>query len=182
MRSLILVVCLLFTSIVHGQSGFADYLSVGSSITYMNFNEDEIQNKEITWAVNLGVPITQRILLGLNYLNITTRIKNSISNENYNKDYFVVGAFVQYDFLKNYKSRLFGEAGVYTGNYCTCDEISGFQKDDLFYYNWGAGVNWHLYRGLFLDISFNAYYIINDVFLKFAYTQYVVGLDYHFGG
>jgi len=165
------------------QRFFADYMIVGSSLTYMrNSNLDSYQTdygySEFTWNFNVGIRVSKRIFTGLQVLNIYS---SQISTK---KDYYAVyGLFTQYDFFNKKPHRLFAEISVSRGNYCTCSGLPT-KVDDLYYIGPGIGydlpIKW--VSGLHLDLSFINYFILNNIQDKYAYTQYVIGLNYRING
>jgi hypothetical protein len=73
------------------------------------------------------------------------------------------------------------EAGLMYGNYCTCEDDDPFKRDGLYYLDLGGSFEMQLSKRIYLDMGFNVYNILNDVKGKYAYTQYIVGLNYTIG-
>lgn len=170
-------------SYIKAQRYFADYMVIGTSLTYMrNSNKDSYKTDygydEFTWNTNVGIQISKRLFTGLQVLNIYS------SQISLPKKYYVVyGLFSQYDFLKSIEHRLFAEISINRGNYCTCVDIP-YQVDDLYYIGFGAGYDYPIKKipNLYLDISFINYSILNKIDDKYGYTQYVIGLNYRLDG
>lgn len=170
-------------SYIKAQRYFADYMIIGTSLTYMrNSNKDSYKTDygydEFTWNTNIGIQISKRLFTGLQVLNIYS------SQISFPKKYYVVyGLFSQYDFLKSNKNRLFAEISFNRGNYCIGDNIP-YQVDDLHYVGFGAGYDYPIKKipNLYLDLSFISYYILDKISDKYSYTQYIIGLNYRLGG
>lgn len=166
---------------VLGQKKFARSLTIGSSYTYI-FNKTEttsgvmaITHQEFTWNTNIALEVLPRWYLGFMYLNI-----RSISELNVNRksQHDLFGVFSQYDFiLPNENSRLFGELQYKYGDYCTCGEFDPFALPDLHYLGLGIGAELPIYKRLRLDLAFYNSLILNEVPLKYNFTQYVIGLE-----
>jgi len=158
------------------QQYFADYVIVGTSLTYINYNDLGNYNSynEFTWNVNVGIRLSESVLSGLQILNIYS---SEFGNK---KDYYsVYGLFTQYDFLKKNANRLFAEISFDRGNYCTCNNIPRY-GDNLYYIGWGGGFEYQIKKipNLYLDLSFIVYNILNKIEDKYGYTQYIIGLNY----
>lgn len=163
---------------------FANELILGASFTYLRFADDDFEYRyhEMTSNINLSTHIAKNVYLGLGYMNIRS-ISKSLVLEKEKNGYFMVGVFVQYDFLPQQKNRLMAEISYHYGNYCTCGKSNPYrpyESSNLSYFGFGGSYDWHLVKGLFLDIGFNVYTIINKREKKDIFTQYVVGLNYHF--
>ena len=162
---------------------FAKNMIVGSSFTWIwkTSSDPAISYKfnEYTWNINTAVSMTRRLYLGLQLLNIYTQGSNQ-SLETFK----IYGMFAQYNLLKQTDHRLFVETSLNRGNYCTCGDSEPYQKDNLYYWGIGGGYDLPLKKilpGLYVDIAFINYLIVSAVEDKYAYTQYVIGLNYRFG-
>lgn len=129
--------------------------------------------KEHTLAANIAFDFSKHFRAGLDYKKIFTN--GVISGKN---QYAVYGAFTQYKFFNNPKRFFFGELGFYKGNYCTCGQGSPYKKENLSYLSFGAGYNVRLYNNLRLDLAFTNAQVVSKVVQPYAYTQYIIGLDY----
>lgn len=181
----ILVVFLLISNISlfsQEDSGgtFADGLVVGGSFTYLRYTERDIEYKyhELTTNINVSTPVYENVYVGLSFLQINT-ISSQIGIEETENHYYMAGAFAQYDFLKNRKDRLLGELSYHYGNYCTCGKDDPYLSPNLSYFGFGGAYDWHIVKGLYLDMGFNVYTIINKRERKDIFTQYILGLNYH---
>ncbi len=185
-KKTLLLFCLLGISIAgHAQKEryFARNMITGTSFTWKPFNNTDPavidRFNEYTWNVNAAVSLNKRIYLGLQLLNVYTNgTMNSLEK------YRVYGMFVQFNMLKQTEHRFFLESSINRGNYCTCGDGDPIRKDNLYYLGLGMGYDLPLrkfLRGLYLDLSFINYLILSPVEDRYAYTQYVIGLNYRFG-
>ena len=158
---------------------FGQRLIIGNSVTYIWEPNAAIPNRyhEITWNKNIAVNINKRIYLGLSYQNIFTR-GSSYSEVDLHENYFLTGLFTQFDFMPKKKNRLFLEASWNYGNYCTCGQRDPYRQEGLQYLGLGGGYDLPLNKFLSLDLSFVVYKILDDVVQKYAYTQYIIGLNF----
>jgi len=181
---IITILLLLFHNPIISQSDFGKTFIVGTSLTFI----PEIENDpslsqynffEYTWNLNAAVSISKRIYTGVQALTIFTngsRVENNT--------YFIMGLFGQFNFIPKQKFRFFAELSINTGNYCTCGNLDPFRVENLVYFGWGGGFDLpmkFLSKNLYLDLSFVAYLILNDVENKYGFTQYILGINYRFG-
>lgn len=161
-------------------SSFLNRTTIGTSFTYIRNRTDEqtIGYREKTWNLNIAVSITSDIDLGLAVLPIW--FKND--GEQLERR-LLSGIFAQYDFIRQFKgNRLFIETGYYRGNHCTCGEQNPYYRDNLSYIPIGGGYEAKISKNLpiHLDLSVLFYQILNKVpDEKFAFGQYIVGINYH---
>jgi len=166
---------------------FLNGFIVGTSLTYIwNSNKkdypvDENFYEEYTWNINFATTLNKRMIAGIQVLNIFTS-GTHVENNNY----LIYGIFTQYDFLakRNKKTALFLEMSINRGDYCTCGHLDPSRKTNLWYHGFGGGIELpikQISEHLFLDLSFYNYIILNKIKTKYNYTQYIVGLNYHFG-
>jgi hypothetical protein len=153
-------------------------LIVGVNYTYVPDTEtigDIIYGpyREHTISFNGAVDIAKHFRVGIDVKMIST--KGAISGNN---KYNLVGLFGQYKFAESKGGFGFGELGYYKGNYCTCGDDIPYKKENLSYLNWGGGYNFKLYNNLRFDLAFTSAQVISNVKGRYAYTQYIVGLDY----
>lgn len=182
MKTLVILFFLMLSCItLKSQNYFADYLIVGSSLTYMRFTEkDEYRfthgYDEYTWNINAGIRLSKRFFAGIQYLNIYS------SDLDLPKDYYkVYGLFTQFNFLNDDNTRLFIEASLNRGDYCLAYNLPS-RVDNLNYIGFGPGVDLQIKKipNLYFDFSFINYFIANKIKGKYSYTQYIVGLNYRF--
>lgn len=162
---------------------FADKIIVGASHTYIRYSEDNNDEKfhELVTNVNVSTNVFNDFYVGLSYLDIRNRLTSIILTEPIKDNYYMAGAFIQYDFLKENKNRLLGEVSYHYGNYCNCGKGDyPFKSENLSYFGFGGSYDWNLVKGLYLDTGFNVYTIINKRDRKDIFAQYVIGLNYHF--
>lgn len=161
------------------QQYFANYMIIGTSLTYMRNSEKDYYKTdfgydEYTWNLNVGIQISKRVFTGLQLLNIYS------SQITAPKDYFnIYGLFTQYNVLKSETHRLFAEVSFNRGNYCTCNDIP-YYFNNLYYIGFGVGYDLPIKKipNLYFDFSFINYSIINKIYDKYGYTQYIVGINY----
>lgn len=188
MRAIFIHIMLLLCFLsAKSQNYFADYLIVGSSLTYMRFsNKDDYRidygYDEYTWNINAGIQLSRSLFAGLQLLNIYS---SEIATKKDN--YLIYGIFTQYDILNKEPYRLFIETSLSKGKYCTADDITHYVNipysvNDLYYLGIGGGLDLPLKKipNLYLDLSFINYSILNKIKGKYAYTQYIFGLNYRF--
>ncbi len=155
--------------------------TLGGSYTFIwdnNNTDQKFYYKESTINLNISTSITSDIDFGIAVLPIWTK---SLSKSP--ERFLLLGVFTQYDFLRleSGKSRLFAETGFYKGNLCTCGNDVPFYRPNLNYLPIGGGYEIKIAknRPLFLDLSFQWFNILNRLpFDKWAYSQYVIGLNY----
>lgn len=157
----------------------------GSSLTYIydsntkDYPVGENFYEEYTWNVNFATTLNKRFTAGIQLLTIFTsgtHVKKS--------NYFIYGLFTQFDFLPKSKSSLFLETSINRGDYGTCGHLDPYRIKNLWYYGLGGGFEFpikKISKNLFIDISIYNYLIINNIKTKYNYTQYIIGLNYHFG-
>jgi len=137
--------------------------------------------EEYTWNINFGVSLNKSFTSGIQVLNIFTK-GTHIENERF----LIYGAFGQYDVFGRTKSKmsLILEMSINIGDYCTCDHLDPYRKENLWYYGLGGSLEFpltNISEHLFLEIGFYDYLILNKIKTKYNYTQYIIGLNYHFG-
>ena len=183
--TLTLILLVLVTGICEAspRQYFARYMIAGTSLTYIrNTYEDSYgytyPDDEFTWNINVGIPLTKKLFTGLQVLNIYA------SEVSVPKEYYVIyGLFSQYNFLKDHQHRLFIELSINKGNYCLCDYLPS-RHENLYYLGMGLGYDLPLSKripGLYLDLAFLAYGILNPIENKDLYTQYIIGINYRLG-
>jgi hypothetical protein len=181
---LIVGFCFLFPSVCFGQDQFARSLTVGTSYTYIwdrsNLAQgvNPISYQEHTWNANIALEILPRWHFGLMYLNVNTTSELNAERRARSQ---LFGVFNQFDILpikEKRRSRIFGEVQYLYGDHCTCGELDPFPRSGLHYISLGGGVEIPLYKQLRLDLAFYSANILNDVPLKYNFTQYVIGLNY----
>jgi hypothetical protein len=170
----------------HKPFDFSRFLSktvIGASYTFIfddNNTDNRFYYKEKTFNFNIAVAITSDIDFGFAILPIST-----VSVSTPRQRFLLSGVFLQYDFLRRVTGdwRAFVETGFYKGNLCTCGDDVPYYRPNLSYMPFGGGIEKRIFknRPLFLDASFLWYKIVNKVpDDKWAYSQYVIGLNYHF--
>lgn len=169
---------------------FFKTFSIGSSLTYIwDLSKDKnnlgpeynYKFKEYTWNINVSASVSKKIDIGFQALNIFTsgtRVENSQSQ--------IFGLFSQYNFLggKKTPTKLFIEGSINKGNYYTGGTLDPYLREGLYYVGCGMGLDIplrNISKNIFLDVAFMNYWILNDIFDKYNYTQYIIGLNYYIG-
>jgi hypothetical protein len=89
------------------------------------------------------------------------------------------GPFVRLGLPPAPRSRFYLESGLYGGNYRFYDNQMPtlvYQEPGLLYVSGGLGVEWRIWRNLFLDLGFHAYWILNRPSPRYAHRTYLIGL------
>ncbi len=152
-------------------------LSIGSTITYFQNQSPDFGTylyHEWTLRMNASIRVMKRYHQGIDYLKIYTQ--SVISGKN---QYSLLGVFSQYDILYlDNRGRIWGELGYYNGNYCKCGNGDPYLKNNLSYLSLGAGVDYKLYKFLYINFGFQNKTILNPLKVhKYAYNLYVLGLN-----
>jgi hypothetical protein len=164
---------------------FLNHFTAGTSLTYIwnsnrvDYPEGENFYEEYTWNVNFAVSLNKRFNLGVQLMNLFTK-GTHVEDEHY----MIYGLFTQFDFLPNKKTNVFLETSISRGDYGTCGHLDPYRINNLWYNGLGGGVEFPvrtISENLFIDLSFMNYIILNEIQTKYNYTQYIVGLNYHFG-
>lgn len=177
-----ILICTISITAQENKYSFADEIIFGASHTYIRYAEDENEGKfhEFVTNVNISTNVFNEFYVGLSYLDIRNRYSNVLTPEAIKDNYYMAGAFVQYNFLKGRKDRLMGEVSYHYGNYCNCGKGNPYESANLSYFGFGAAYDLPLIKGLYLDTGFNVYTIINKREQKDIFAQYIIGLNYHF--
>jgi hypothetical protein len=181
---LVSIFLILFQVLTYSQKEFGKTFIAGTSLTFIpEIENDPLLSQynyfEYTWNLNAAVSISKRIFIGVQALTIFTngsRVENNT--------YFIMGLFGQFNFIPKQKFRFFAELSINTGDYCTCGNLDPFRVEDLVYLGWGGGFDLPLKfisRNLYIDLSFIAYLILNEIENKLGFTQYIIGINYRFG-
>ena len=145
----------------------------GTSLTYIWDTEPHLY-QEWTFSFNMAFPFKERFRFGINTFSIFT--KSPLSGEN---RYFLFGGFSQFDFFPKEKYRFYAELSLYHGNYCTCEPDDPYKKPGLIYLGIGGGFDLAIRNDLHLDLAFLNHQILDRVKSSYAYTQYVIGIDFY---
>lgn len=171
----ILTCCLWSTSKAQDSTEqFSQHLLIGTSLTYI-WDASFPTWQEYTLHFDVSYAITKRWNVGANVL----RIWSGDSNTGINR-YLITGVDGQFNFVNDPDIRLFGEGGLYYGNYCTCGTKIPYLNRRNTYWALGAGMSVRIRKNLFFELSFQSYNIMNNIPMdfKYNYTQYIVGLEY----
>jgi len=177
-----LIIALIFPALIYAQGYFGKSFCVGSSLTFIHHYEDVPslpRFNEYTWNINAAVQISKRLDMGVQALAIFMKPEGKPS-----KFHHIIGAFSQFHFIKNEKIKAFLETSLNTGNYkLSNSDFLPTYSNDIIYLGWGGGVELRFSKKiphLFIDLSFINYTELN-VEGAYAFTQYIVGLNYRFG-
>ena len=186
----LLIIFLLFFSLsMYAQTNpnFGQRIIIGSSLTWISDNDGAgfgYRFNEYTWEKNIAVNVNKSLYLGLSHKHIWSN-GSTVMPEGIKDNYYMFGAFGQYDFFPKRKMRLFAELSLNRGNYCTCYHlltVDPFKVENLNYLGTGGGVDLPITKFLSVDFSFMVHNILNDVPRKYAYNIYIVGLNFDFMG
>ena len=162
---------------------FAQSFRPGISLTYIsnsNVPVLSVRYDEFTLNINGLYSINNTHNIGVQYLNIwTSGSAYNFSDEK--NSYFLAGAFYQYNLLPQRVSRLFPELSINYGNYCPCGRLDPYEKPGLIYLGFGMGLDYKIYKNLFIDFGFHVYKPIaqtQDIEYVHSYTQYILGFSY----
>lgn len=177
-----LIIFVLLPSAIFAQGNFGKSFCVGSSFTFLRHYEDEPdlpRYNELTWNVNAAMQITKRLDLGVQALAIFMKPEGR-SSENHH----IIGFFGQFHFIKKDKIKAFAETSLNTGNYkLSRNDFYPSYENGIVYIGFGGGVELKISKKiphLYLDLSFINYEQLH-VEQSYAYTQYIIGLNYRFG-
>jgi hypothetical protein len=160
---------------------YAKSIVIGSNYTYIWDTEERYgwYNKsryaEHTIAANVAFDFSRHFRVGVDFKNISTKGVLTGSNK-----YALLGMFMQYKFglSSRKKDFVFADIGYYKGNYCTCGRYMPYKKTGVRYLNWGGGYNFKISKNVYADLAFTSAQVLNKVFNPYAYTQYIIGIDY----
>ncbi len=180
--ALCLIIAIIIPSIIFAQENIGKSFCVGSSLTFLHYYEDEPglpRYNEYTWNVNAAMQITKRLDMGVQALAIFMKPEGNPS-----ENHHIIGVFGQYHFIKKEKIKVFIETSINTGNYkLSRNDFYPSYENGIVYIGFGGGVELKISRRiprLFLDLSFVNYEQLH-IEKSYAYTQYIVGLNYRFG-
>jgi len=157
---------------------FGERLILGNSLTYIPFNEDGLRNTyhELTWNKNIALNLTKSLYLGLSYQNIFTKGSSYIISEK-KENYSLVGIFLQYDLIPKKKDRILLELSWNYGNYCTCGFRDPYKEEWIDYIGVGGSYEMRLNKFISAEVGLYFYDILEPIEAKYAFTQYVLGLN-----
>ena len=92
---------------------------------------------------------------------------------------WLAGPFVRLGLPPTPRSRFYLESGLYGGNYRFGDHRMPsivYQEPGLLYASGGLGVEWRIWRNLFLDLGFHAHWVLNRAAPQYGYRTYLIGL------
>lgn len=118
--------------------------------------------------------------LGLQYIHILTYGSSYKISED-KEQYYILGAFYQYDIIPKSNFEVFPEISLLYGNYCPCGKTDPYKVSGLVYFGYGLGVDIPLGKGFSLDLGLHYYRPILNFPKKtdiHAAGQYVLGIGY----
>ncbi len=183
MKKLIMLLFCLYLAVgmAQAQSYFGKELIVGANYTFKFDIDPDLYTEWYLQHVlntNIAVSITKHYYLGISYFGIATRDGYFPNNKH---RFSMTGIFNQFQFFKWPNGHMHAEVSGHYGNFCSCGLEDPYKLEGLFYIGYGGGAELKIYKGLFLDVGFYNYNILSDVPRKYNNTQYVIGLNYHFG-
>lgn len=156
-----------------------DKLIFGTSLTLRNEGEegfpDNIIYRDLTWNINAAFQFSRRFRVGAAAMPIfKKRFREDWEN------FFMAGAFLQFDVLPKDRSPIILEAGIFRGNFVPMsDDI--IEKKGMYYLDFGASYEIYIFPKIYLELGGNYYPLINKVEGKDNFFQYVVGVNYWLG-
>jgi len=164
----------------HKDNYFLSSFTVGSSLTFRNFNTYFQDIHEYTWNFNTAVSLNKHFFLGIQVLNIFIDYKTE-ETERYN----IFGSFLQYNITPFAKFHPFAEISLNKGNYYYPSDSYYPENEKTYYYTGiGGGIEMPLIKNnkqFFVDLSFIFYLQKINSEIVYDYNQYIIGLNYHFG-
>ncbi|MBK8566069.1 MAG: hypothetical protein IPN76_22685 [Saprospiraceae bacterium] len=153
-------------------------IMVGTSLTYgidSSFNVEGKggKHKELSWNINAVAQLTRRVRAGINTIQIFTN--DPVYGD---RRFYLAGGIVQYEPFLGKKNFFLFEGGLMYGNYGTFGAGDPRKRNGLLYSDLGGSFNWRLTQKLYLELGFNNYFILNKAAGKYAYNQYIVGVNY----
>ena len=115
---------------------------VGTSYTYIWNTENSLglntqKYNEHTVNINFAVSFTNRFWIGIQALSIFTKQNMGLATNRSN--YTILGAFLQYSFLKQDNWKIYAETSFNYGDYCTCGKKDPYREKGLTYFGLGLG-------------------------------------------
>ena len=152
------------------------HLTVASNFSYIwqsnNTQPSAVLQKEYVWSSYLELPI-KNFRVGSIYHKIWAwGIVNGKQN------YSLVGGLIKYYYPIDEKINGFFGLQYLRGNYCTCG-IEPFKIEGLNYVGFSLGLEYQIWKSLYIDIGFENNNITNAMAEKYGYNRYILGLKYH---
>jgi hypothetical protein len=156
-------------------------IMIGSSLTYTvdsSFNIEGLggKYKELSWNINAVMQLSRRLRAGVNTIQIFTN--DPVYGD---RKYYMAGPIAQFEPFLGKKNFFLFEGGLMYGNYCSCDVGDPSKRNGMVYSDLGGSFNWRLAKKLYLELGFNNYFILSKAKGKYAYNQYIIGLNYAIG-
>lgn len=159
---------------------FGDRIIIGTSLTYIPASNefDEYTYHELTWHKNIAVYVGYNLYAGIQHLNIYTSGSVLFGVDDRRENYYMAGAFLQYDLLKKYKARIYPEVSYNIGNLCNCGNGDSYRVENLQYLGWGGGADYPITNWLSIEAGLHFYLIIQKQPVeKYGFSQYILGLN-----
>lgn len=165
---------------------FFKKFEIGTSLTYIWDAEDAAAGyryDEFSWNLNAKVSVSKRLYFGVQAIPIHTKNRKGgyVTNENYT----FVGLLSMFKFIDSEDFSFHIEMSLNRSNMFHSLITDPSKKPGINYIGYGLGGDIALTKKsgsrLFLEWGFYNYSILNKIDFKSNYTQYILGLNYHFG-
>ena len=127
--------------------------------------------------------MSKRLYFGVQAIPVFTINRNGLNIEKEN--YRFLGLLTMYKFLDSDDFSFHAEISLNRSNMFNGFNVNPIKKPGLNYIGYGLGGDIVLNKKsggrLFLEFGFYNYMILNKIDFKSNYTQYILGLNYHFG-
>lgn len=155
-----------------------NYVITSFTYIFQGYNTDEINYNEYTYRLEYARRISRKFILGVDGRYIWDEYKPT----NRKDSYWIAGIFSRFIIEPNLKKQFYVEGTFHTGNFCVCGEGDKppSKESGIIYLGFGAGMNWKLYQGIYLQLAFMNYQTVKPIQNSYAYTQYIIGLGYNF--
>jgi len=165
---------------------FLKKFEIGTSLTYIWDSEDAAAGyryDEFSWNLNAKFSLSKRFYLGVQAIPVFT--KNSTGGYVATENYTFLGLLSMFKFFDSKDFSLHLEMSLNRSNMFHSLIADPVKKPGLNYIGYGLGGDIALTKKdggyLFLEWGFYNYSILNKIDFKSNYTQYILGLNYHFG-
>ncbi|MFK8036925.1 MAG: hypothetical protein AB8B74_01445 [Crocinitomicaceae bacterium] len=171
----------------NGESSFAKKLEVGTSLTYIYNTENSIPGfyryDELSWNVNAKISLSEKLYFGVQAIPVFTKRRSGWTKTQTN--YYFVGLLAMYKILDLKDLSFHIETSFNQSNMMHSQISDPYKKDNIYYLGYGFGgdilINKKKKQNLFLELGFYNYSNLVKLDNKDNYTQYVLGINYHFG-
>jgi len=178
---LFLLGLLFFTTSSFAQTdlGFGDRFILGSSAGYLNHINPvykDVVYHEIHWDKKAMVSLNPSFYAGIRWLSVFTRGSSVIYQEGQKDNYYVVGAFSEFDVIPETTHRLFIRLSYNYGNICICGIEDPYKVDGLHYPAIAIGTEYYFTKLLAVSIEGENLLILPRSERPTNFVRYGVGL------